>query len=401
MTQAVHVILGAGQAGGHAAMAMREAGFTGRILLLGAEQHAPYERPPLSKAALTDEPAPPAAWFYPPGRYAERDIDFRSGCVATGLDAAAHRLTLRDGTHVAYDRLLLATGGRARRLTIPGAERALSLRTLEDAAAIRARLVAGARVVCIGAGVIGLEIAASAHARGCQVTVIEAGPGAMGRSLPPAFARYVEGLHEKAGVRLCFGTAPQAIERGRVVCANEVFPADCVIAGIGMERATDLAVAAGLAVEGGIAVDAFGRSSAADIFAAGDVAAFWHPRLQRRLRMESWRHAQNHGIAVGRVMAGGSEAYDDVPWFWTDQHGMNLQVAGLVEEGQRLVLRGIWGSASFAAFLLDAGGAVGAAIGVNAPREVRAAMALIRSGRMVDPDRLADVTSSVQRLAAG
>ncbi len=395
-----HLIVGAGQAGAYAAMAMREAGFTGRIVLIGDEPHHPHERPPLSKAMLTEAEAPAPSHFHDSGRYAERDIELRLGVAATAIDREARRVTLADGGTLPYDRLLLATGGRARRLRVPGGEAVLYLRTLDDARLLRPRLVPGARVVCVGAGVIGLEIASSARHRGCEVTVIEAGSGVMGRSLTADFARYLEGLHRKAGVTLQFGVSLRGIADGQVVCDSGAVPADLVVAGIGMERNTALAEAAGLALDGGIAVDEFGRSSDPLIYAAGDVAAFWHPVLQRRMRLESWRHAQNHGQAVGRAMAGQPAPYDEIPWFWTDQHGVNLQLAGLPELAAATVMRGSMADASFAGFHLDAEDRVVAATGINAPRDIRAAQSMIRAAKPVDPTMLADTGVPLQRIVA-
>ena len=400
MAGKVHVIVGGGQAGAHAAVAMRDAGFAGRIVVLGEESHPPYERPPLSKAALTDDPAPEPGWFFPAAKYAGLDIDLRLNSAVVGLDPAARRLTLADGSHQPYDALLLATGGRARTLAVPGGERVKLLRTLDDARRLRPSLTPVKTVVCIGAGVIGLETAASAHTRGCAVTVLEAGPAAMGRSMTPGMAAWVARLHRDAGVTLHFGAAVEEITADAVVCAGGLtVPADLVIAGVGMTRNTELAQAAGLAVEAGIMVDEFGRTSVDGVYAAGDVAAFWVPRLHRRLRLESWRHAQDHGISVGRAMAGIDEPYDPVPWFWTDQHGVTIQVAGMPTEAVTTVLRGADTDRSFAAFHLDEAGRVVAATGVNAAREVRVAMTLIRSGALVDPARLRDPSVKLQALA--
>ena len=398
MASRVHVIVGAGQAGANAAVAMREAGFPGRILLLGAEPHAPYERPPLSKAALTEDPEPEPTWFFPPDRYAALTIELRLGTPVERLDIAEHRLHLAGGETLAFDALLLATGSRARPLPVPGAEHALTLRTLEDARRIRAALRPGARVVCIGAGVIGLEVAASAHARGCRVTVLEAAAGCMGRAMTPAMARWMARLHRSAGVELHCNVAVTAIEPGRVLCADAAHDADLVIAGIGIVRNTELAQAAGIEVDNGIVVDEFGRTGVPGIFAAGDVAAFWHPSLHRRLRLESWKHAQNHGIAVGRAMAGIAEQYDDVPWYWTDQHGLTVQVAGLPHEAVTTVLRGEETAPSFCAFHLDAAGHVVAATGVNAAKDVRAAISMIQKGIVPDPAKLADPAVRIQEL---
>lgn len=289
MAEPVNVVVGAGQAGAHAAMAMRDAGFDGRIVLLGEEPHAPYERPPLSKAALTETPAPAPAWVFGPERYGERGIDLRLGARVTRLDPASRTVTLADGEPVAFDKLLLATGGAPRRLSLPGHERVQYVRTLADAQAIRARLAPGAQVVCIGAGVIGLEVAASARKLGCAVTVLEAAGGALGRGMTPDMARWMVRLHERHGVALQFGVQLVAITADAVVLADGTrHAADVVVAGIGIVRNTALAQAAGLEVDHGIVVDEFGRTGLEGIFAAGDVAAFWHPVLGRRLRLESW-----------------------------------------------------------------------------------------------------------------
>ncbi len=399
MGSRVHVIVGAGQAGANAAVAMRGAGFDGRIILLGEERHAPYERPPLSKSALTEDPEPQPAWVFPAEKYTTLGIELRLGAAATALDPLGHLLTLADGQVLAFDRLLLATGGRARALPVPGAEHALLLRTLDDARRIRPLLAAGQRVVCIGAGVIGLELAASAHQRGCTVTVLEAASGVMGRAMTPEMARWVERLHLSQGIGLHLRCGVAAIEPGRVLATDgQAFPADLVIAGVGMVRNTELAQAAGLEIDGGIVVDEFGRTGIADIYAAGDVAAFWHPLLRRRLRLESWKHAQNHGIAVGRAMAGIAEQYSDLPWYWTDQHGVTIQVAGLPQETTTTVLRGDEAAPSFCAFHLGPTGRLVAATGVNAARDVRIALAMLEKGLAPDPLKLADPAVKLQDL---
>ena len=393
------LILGAGQAGGWAAVTLREAGFAGRIVLIGEEPWLPYERPPLSKATLTAETEPPIAYFRDPARYAAHGIETLTGVRATGIEREARRVRLADGRDLSYDRLLLATGGRARALTVPGGERALRLRTLEDARAIRARLATARRVVCIGAGVIGLEVAASARARGAAVTVLEAAARPMGRSVSPEGAAFVARLHRDAGVELRCGVAVVAIEPAGdgtelvLTADGGAFPADVVLAGVGMERELDLAKAAGLALDGGIAVDPWGRSSDPAIFAAGDVAAFPHPLFPgRRLRLEAWRHAQNHGIAVGRAMAGvEAPPYDDIPWFWTDQHGVNLQVAGFPAEAARSVVR-VDRDRVFVAVHLDAADRVIGVTAAGSPRDIRAGTALIRAGGPVDPRVVADAS---------
>jgi NADPH-dependent 2,4-dienoyl-CoA reductase/sulfur reductase-like enzyme len=400
-----HVIVGAGQAGGWAAIAMRQAGFEGRVVLVGEESWRPYERPPLSKAVLTDEAEPPIAYFHAAERYAEQRIELLLGTSVTGIEPGAHRVRLSDGQALDYDRLLLTVGGAARHLPVHGGDKALYLRTLEDARLIRARLGSAHRVLCIGAGVIGLEIASSARARGCDVTVLEALPRAMGRSVSPEGAAFIETLHRNAGVALHFGVVVDAIEDlpdgFRVTCRDgEMFTCDLVIAGVGMQRNLALAEAAGLSLEGGIVVDELGRTSAEDIYAAGDVTAFHHPLFNRRLRLESWRHAQNHGIAVGKVMCGDTTPYDDIPWFWTDQHGVNLQVAGLPADAVSTIVRANAPPNVFTAVHLAADGSVIGVTAANNPREIRAGQALIKSRQPVDVAALTDPSVPLQRLLA-
>ena len=316
------------------------------------------------------------------------------------IDPAAGAVHLADGGREPYGSLLLATGGRARPLDVPGAGRVLYLRTLDDARLLRGHLRPDARIVCVGAGVIGLEVASSARARGCRVTVVEAGASVMGRSLPPVMADWLGSLHRAAGVELRLDTAVAAITPEAVLCADgTAIPADAVVAGIGMVRNTALAEAAGLAVDGGIAVDELCRTSAPGIHAAGDVAAFWVPRLGRRVRLETWRHAQDHGVAAGLAMAGRGAPYDPVPWFWTDQHGRALQLAG--EPSGRVVLRGEPGGAPFSAWFLDADDVLTGVVGVDSPREVRAAQPAIRAGRRVDAALLADPSVPARRLLPG
>jgi 3-phenylpropionate/trans-cinnamate dioxygenase ferredoxin reductase component len=398
-----HVIVGAGQAGGWAAIGMRQAGFDGRILLIGDEAWRPYERPPLSKAVLTDETEPPLQYFHTAERYAEQRIELLLGTRVSGIDPKAHSIELQEGTRIGYDRLLLTMGGRARHLPIHGGDKALYLRTIEDARQIRDRLSSARQVLCIGAGVIGLEIASSASARGCDVTVLEALPRAMGRSVSPEGAAFIESLHRAAGVALHFHVIVDAIEDAAagmcVTCrGGGEFSADLVIAGVGMQRDLALAEAAGLSLEGGIVVDEFGRTSAPDIYAAGDVTAFHHPLFHRRLRLESWRHAQNHGIAVGKAMCGDTTAYDDIPWFWTDQHAVNLQVAGLPADAVRTVVRANAPPNVFTAIHLADDGSVVGVTAANNPREIRAGQALIKSRRPVSESALTDPSVPLQTL---
>jgi 3-phenylpropionate/trans-cinnamate dioxygenase ferredoxin reductase subunit len=398
-----HVIVGAGQAGGWAAIGMRQAGFDGRILLVGDEPWRPYERPPLSKAVLTDAAEPPIAYFHAEERYAEQRIELLLGTAVSEIESRAHRIRLADGRTLDYDRLLLTVGGGARHLPIHGGAKALYLRTLEDARLIRSRLSQARNVVCIGAGVIGLEIASSARARGCEVTVLEALPRAMGRAVSVEGAAFIETLHRDAGVALHFGVIVDTIEDApgglRVVCRNgDTYSGDLVIAGVGMQRNLTLADAAGLSLEGGIVVDEFGRTSDSDIYAAGDVTAFHHPLFNRRLRLESWRHAQNHGLAVGKAMCGETTPYDAIPWFWTDQHGVNLQVAGMPADAVRTVVRVNTPPKAFTAVHLAEDGCVIGVTAANNPRDIRAGQAMIKARRPVDEAALAASAAPLQTL---
>ena len=351
-------------------------------------------------------------YFHKPDRYAELDIEFRPNTRVIDLDPIGQRIRLADDSVLAYDRLLLTTGGQARRLSVPGAEHALTLRTIEDAQAIRARLATASRVVCIGAGVIGLEIAASARKRGAGVTVLEAGPAPMGRSVTPEIAAFITDLHHGHGTELHFNMAVEAIDAGpdgtmSVFCADGFgLSGDVVLAGVGMERDLTLARQAGVKIDGGIVVDAFGRTTVANIFAAGDVAAFFHPLFGKHLRLEAWRHAQNHGVAVGQAMAaqgtaqeaGGEKPYDDIPWFWTDQYNVNLQVAGLAVEAKRTILRPGPNPHEFTAIHLLDDDRVIAVTTANNPRDIRAGTAMIKSAKPIDPAAIADPVVPLQSL---
>ena len=401
-----NVIVGAGQAGGWAAMAMRDAGFTGRILLIGEEPWQPYERPPLSKAMLVAAEEPPVVFFHDRGRYEDQSIELKLNQAVAAIDPQNRNVELRDGGSIGYDRLLLTTGGRARPLPIPGGEHVVLLRSLEDSRHLRHLLGNAGHVVCIGAGVIGLEVASSARKRGCEVTVLEATARPLGRAMSAEAAGFVQRLHERAGTKIRTSVAVEAIEKSstggyHVICAgDEVIRADLVIAGIGMQRNVDLAAQAGLETDNGILVDEFGRTSAADIFAAGDATAFFHPFYARRIRLETWRHAQNHGIAVGKTMAGQETPYDDIPWFWTDQHGVNIQIAGLPQDSVNTIVR-VDEAERFLSVHMAADNSLVSVTAAGSPRDIRAGTALIRSRRALDPLLLADASVPLQQVLRG
>ncbi len=390
------VVIGAGQAGGRAVEAMRATGFAGRIQLVGAEAHVPYERPPLSKKLLTGDVGPQSTYLHDAAFYDDQRIELRLGVEAVAIDREARSVRLSSGETLAYDKLLLTTGSRVRRLSIPGATLpgVHYLRHMDDCLAIRARLGEGVRLVVIGGGYIGLEAAASARTRGCAVTVLEAASLVMNRVVAPEIGRFYEDLHRANGVDIRTGVKVQEFTgAGRVeavVCDGGVtHAADFVIVGVGVEADAGLAEAAGLVVDNGIVVDCYGRSSDQHIFAAGDVANQPNEALGRRLRLESWQNAQNQAIAVARVMCGGSNPYQELPWFWSDQYGLNVQMLGLPEDWDRLVIRGNMASHKFTAFYLRDRALVGANA-VNSPRDLRFARRLMEQGARPDPAALAD-----------
>ena len=401
------VIIGAGEAGTRAALTLREKRYPGPITLIGAETHLPYERPPLSKAAQTAADHPVPSLIGGAESFAEHDIDYRPDVMVTGIDRTARTVTLHDGTALSYARLLLATGAKPRLLNLPGAtaETVLYLRTFGDALALRQTLSAGTRLVVIGGGFIGLEVAASALERSCSVTVVEMAPRILGRAVPADVASRVAAHHRAAGITLIEGVSLTAIEthgqtRAVLLADGRVLEADAIIAGIGAIPETTLAEAAGLTLENGIRVD--GRLATDDpaIFAAGDCCAFPHPAFGgRRLRLEAWRNAQDQGRHVAGSMLGETHEFATIPWFWSDQHGETLQIAGLPDEGDQTVTRDIGGMPFL--FHLKAGRLVGASafgpIGKVA-KDIRLAEMLIEAGAEPDPAALADPTVKLKAL---
>jgi len=398
------VIVGAGHAGGRAAEAMRALGFDGRILLIGEEPHLPYERPPLSKEALQGKPEF-ATPMRPADFWAEKDIECRLGTRATAIDPAAKTVTLEDGAVEAYDRLLLTTGGAVRKIGLPGADlgNVFYLRTLDDSRAIDATLTPDARVVVIGGGFIGLETAASARLRGCAVTVIELADRLMARAVLPEISETFLRLHRGRGVDIRLNTGVQRLEGdgtvARVVTsAGEALPADVVVVGVGIVPDTALAEAAGLAVDNGIVVDEFCRTSHPDIYAAGDVTSHYSPVYGRHVRLESWQNAQNQAIAAARVMCGEDTAHAEVPWMWSDQFDAKLEVAGLPERWDTVVVRGDPVGGAYMLFQLDGGAPVGV-MSVNQPRDMRFARRMLQSGKKIDAAALADSGVPMRDLA--
>ncbi|MGK9232285.1 FAD-dependent oxidoreductase [Inquilinus limosus] len=406
MTDPGMVIIGAGEAGARAAAALRQEGWDGPVTLIGAEIHPPYERPPLSKAALLAAEEPAATTVLDRDRAAALGIELVLGTEAVAIDRPARSVTLADGRTLPYSRLLLATGARPRRLAVPGHEQALYLRRFDDALALRPLLRPGARLAVIGGGFIGLELAAAAVARGCGVTVIEAQPRILMRGVPAEIAAVIADRHRTAGVDLRTGIGVGRIEPdGAVLLADgSRIAADAVIAGIGAVPETALAEAAGLAVDNGVAVDATLATADPDIFAAGDCAACAHPLYAgRRIRLEAWRNAQDQGSLAARNMLGRGEAIGAVPWFWSDQYELTLQIAGLADEGRTTVARDL-GDGAMLLFHLAEDGRLVAASGIGplgkVAREIRLAEMLIAQRAAPAPDALASPAVKLKSLLA-
>lgn len=399
------VIVGAGQAGGWAAQTLRKVGFTGRLVLIGDEPHPPHERPPLSKAVLAGQAQPHSTWLQKSDAFDALALEWRPDTKVTRIDRAGKRLALAGGETLAYDKLILCTGGRARTLSIPGADapNVRTLRTVDDALALAPLLQPGRSVVVIGGGWIGLEVAATARQKGADVVVVEAQRRLCERTVPSEISEHLLALHRTHGTRVLLGAGVERIastDDGRSAVTlgdGSVLACDAIVVGVGLVPNDELAREAGLECDGGVIVDARCRSSDPDILAAGDVAVTDNPWAGRRLRLESWQNAQEQGIAAARSALGLDVDYRPLPWFWSDQYGMNLQIYGIPTPAQQVVVRGVAGSDSFVLFYLESG-VVKAAIGPNAARDLRFARRLIEQRRPVDPQRLADTGVPMSKL---
>lgn len=393
------VIVGAGHCGGRAAQVLRELGWTGPIDLVGQESHAPYERPPLSKDLLVGQRTAEACLLRPAQALADDNIRFHT-VPAIAIDTALRSVRLSDGQTLPYRSLLLTTGGRARALSVPGAElpQVMSLRTLDDAAALAPRLGASSRLLIVGGGFIGLEVAASARQRGSEVTLVEGAPRLLGRAVPADVADRVLALHRAHGVDMRLGVLPASIEvRGSGVRVHlddgSLLDVDTVVVGIGIAPATELADAAGLAVGRGIRVDATLRTSVPDVFAAGDVAEFPSPLSGQPIRQETWLNAETQARIAAQNMLGGQQVYAQMPWFWSDQYDHQLQVSGEPACGEQSVTRDL-GEGDQITFYLDAQqhlvGMSGWGLGRRTAKEFRLSRALVEKRVQAMPEVLAD-----------
>jgi 3-phenylpropionate/trans-cinnamate dioxygenase ferredoxin reductase component len=399
------VIVGASLAGGGAAATLRQEGFDGKVVLIGAEPQPPYERPPLSKEYLRGEASFERALVQPPGFYDENGIEARFGVRATRVDAAEKVVELDSGERVAYERLLIATGSRNRRLPIPGLdlEGIHSLRTVADSDRIRAEIAPGRKAVVVGMGFIGSEVAASLRQSGVDVVVVDRNEVPLRRVLGEEVGRVIEGIHRDQGTSMIFEDTVAAFEgAGRVervtTARGRRIECDFVVVGLGVEPVTDLLADTGAGIDNGVVVDEYCRTGVEGIYAAGDVANHYHPVFGRRIRVEHWQNALKQGPAAARNMLEKGEPYDEVPWFWSDQYEYNLQYAGFHTEWDELVVRGSMEERNFVAFYRK-DRRVLAAVAVNRGKDLRRSMPLIKAREPVDAARLCDLDVDLRALA--
>lgn len=390
------VIVGTGVAAVSAAASMRSAGYEGSITLVGDEPDLPYRRPTLSKEYLRRERDAEGIRIKKEQWYADKRVDLALGRAVTEVDPDAREVRLDDGSSLAYGQLLLATGGRPRLL--PGADgsgsRVRTLRALADVPALQAQLDARSSVVVIGAGLIGAELAASARAYGCEVTLLETAPLPLAGLLPESIAQVYADLHRAQYVDLHTGVQVRDVrESGSAAQVSAVdgrtWSADVAVVAIGIEPRVELGERAGLTVDNGIVVDAGGRTSVPDVFASGDVANMPNLVLGGRHRVEHWQNAQNHGTAVGKTMAGRETLFDEVPWCWSDQYGYTLQVTGWPSSHDDVLVRGDLEACDFTAMFVRDGQLVGA-VGIGRPSDIRAARKVIGARAGVDAAALGD-----------
>jgi 3-phenylpropionate/trans-cinnamate dioxygenase ferredoxin reductase component len=400
-----HLIVGANLAAGRAAEALREAGFDGRILLIGSEPDRPYERPPLSKDYLRREMPEDKLYLRPRAYYEEQRIELRLGVRAAKLDAATKMVELDSGERLPYDKLLIATGCEVRRLDIPGVALAgvRYLRTRADSAALAASLDNTRRVVVIGAGFIGSEVAASARKLGKEVTILEAAPVPLARALGAKMGEICAAIHREHGVDLRLSCGVKEFRgAGRVeevvLADGSAIPCDLAVVGVGVAPSVGWLEGSGVALDNGVVVNEFCETNLPGLYAAGDVANAWNPLYGERIRVEHYDNAQNQGIAAGKAMAGVREPYAPVLYFWSDQYEYTLQYVGHAGGDDEIVLRGDVSTRSFTAFYLREG-RLRAAFAIGRPKDIMASRRLIQSGKRMAPSVLADEQTDLRALS--
>jgi 3-phenylpropionate/trans-cinnamate dioxygenase ferredoxin reductase subunit len=400
------LIIGGGLAGAKAAEGAREAGFEGRIVLVGEEARDPYERPPLSKDILRAEKEPDSSRVHESGYYGEHSIELVTGDPVASLDAGAKRAVLRSGESIAFDTAVIATGASPRVLRVPGAD--LSgvhyLRTVEDSVGLQGAIKGASRVAVIGAGWIGSEVAASARQMGAEVVLIEELASPLQRVLGSEVGGMFAQLHSDHGVAMRFGLGVEKLQGGSsveqvVLSDGRVEAADVVVAGIGVTPRIELAEAAGLALDNGVVVNDLLETSAPGVYAAGDIANAFHPHYQRNLRIEHWANALNQGSAAGANASGDPTPYTRLPYFFSDQYDLGLEYLGYATGDDAVVIRGDLGKREFIAFY-HRDGVVNAAMNVNVWDVVEDLRAIITAGKAIDPARLADPSVPLGELVS-
>ena len=387
------VIVGASLCGATASTALRKEGFDGRIVLIGADDHPPYERPPLSKEYLRGEVPFGEALVHPLEWYGANEVELRTGTQVVQIRPKDRSVVLAGGEHLSYDGLLVATGSRNRKLDVPGADLpgVFDLRRVDDADRIRAAATSGARVVCVGMGFIGAEVAASLKTVGCDVTVVEIFETTLFRILGPEIGRALEALHRDHGITMHFNEAVARFEGdGRLervlTSSGETLEADVAIVGVGTEPASEIMAGTGLDQGSGIPVDGALQTEIPGVFAAGDVARHDHPTFGP-IRVEHFDNAIKMGTHAALAMLGKTRPFDDPHWFWSNQFGSEVQMAGFAPTWETMIVRGSIEERSFCAFLLDARGVIRSSVSLDWKRDVRRSFELIR--RQVAPDRAA------------
>ncbi len=396
MTDSI-VIVGGGQAGAQSAITLRQNGYEGSILILGEEPFIPYERPPLSKQFLAGEVGIEQLYMRNADFYTDKTITIESGSHVSRIDRKKKTVEVVGGKLIPYSKLILATGGRVRKMNCPGADLPgiHYLRGISDVEQFRDKLDDRTRLVIVGGGYIGLEVAAVAVKRGCHVTVMEMMPLVLHRVVSPEMSKFYMDVHTAAGVNIHTSTAVKAFEGSNSVecvkCQDKQFDADLVIIGIGIEPNTELAIEAGLEVDNGIVVDECARTADPDIFAAGDCTNHPNSILGQRLRLESVPNALAQGKAAALAAIGKPAPYAEVPWFWSDQYDLKLQMTGISRPGDQVVIRGSMEERKFSACYLRNGIFV-ACQAVNAAKDFIQSKKLIAAHHQPDPIRLADAS---------
>jgi 3-phenylpropionate/trans-cinnamate dioxygenase ferredoxin reductase subunit len=406
MAKQTFLIVGASLAGAKAAAELRERGFDGRILLIGAEPEAPYERPPLTKDYLRGESEREKAYVHEAGFYDAHAIELMTGTTVTALDARAARVTLGDGRELGYDRLLLSTGAAPRPLSVAGAELdgVHYLRTLADCDRLRERLDRGGRVAVIGAGWIGSEFAASARQRGLEVTLIDPLALPNERVFGPEIGAFYRDVHAAQGVELLLGDGVESLQGDRSLervrtRSGRTVECDFAVVGVGAAPRVELARDAGLALDNGIVVDETLRSSVPNVFAAGDVADAFHPFFGQHIRVEHWANALHQGPAAARAMLGEPVSYDRIPYFYSDQYDVGMEYSGYAPQWDEVVFRGERERGEFIAFWLGEGRVL-AGMNVNVWEVNEHVQALIRAREPVDVAALTDPGTPLESLLA-